>query len=305
MSIVSNSTLAFYRRSQGQMGTLREQAERLQGQLSTGERLSRGSDDPLAASQLRSLQRAEQLGEVNAANAARASQDLRASDNALGSIASDLIRARELAILAGNDTINDSQREAIATEIDELRLRMVTSANATDSSGHALFGGEGSGAAYEVGAGGAINYIGSASSGTIDLGQGQSVVRGLTGPEVFTFPGASGQTDAFAELAALSVALRGGATDPAAAARDALGGLDSALESVTRAQTVTGARAAWLDIVQSTQVDQSFARSEQIADTGGVEFASTIAELQQLLTVLEASQAGFSRLSNLSLFNQI
>ena len=101
------------------------------------------------------------------------------------------------------------------------------------------------------------------------------------------------------------MALRGGAADPAAAARDALGTLDTALDTVTRAQTVTGARADWLDIVQDRQVDQSFARTSEIADTGGVEFASTIAELQQLLTVLEASQASFSRLSNLSLFNQI
>jgi len=305
MSVVSNSTLAFYRRSQGQMGTLREQAESLQGQLSTGERLSRSSDDPLAASQLRALQRAEQLGEVEMANAARASQDLRATGGALDAIASDLIRVRELAVLAASDTLGDSQREAIATEIDELRLSILSSANATDSSGNALFGGEASGTAYEIDGSGTITYAGTASSGAIDLGQGQSVVRGLTGPEVFAFTGAGGPTDVFAELAALSIALRGGAADPAQAARDALGGLDNALDNVTRNQTVAGARAAWLDVVQDRQVDQSFTRSEQIADTGGVEFASTIAELQQLLTVLEASQASFSRLSNLSLFNQI
>ena len=305
MSVVSNSTLAFYRRSQGQMGALREMAESLQGQLSTGERLSRSSDDPLAASQLRALQRAEQLGEVDMANAARASQDLRATGGALDAVASDLIRVRELAVLAASDTLGDSQREAIATEIDELRLSILSSANATDSSGNALFGGEASGTAYAIDGSGTITYAGTASSGAIDLGQGQSVVRGLTGPEVFAFTGAGGSTDVFAELAALSIALRGGAADPAQAARDALGGLDNALDNVTRNQTVAGARAAWLDIVQDRQVDQSFTRSEQIADTGGVEFASTIAELQQLLTVLEASQASFSRLSNLSLFNQI
>ncbi len=305
MSIVSNSTLAFYRRSQGQMGSLREMAESLQGQLATGERLSRSSDDPLAASQLRALQRAEQLGEVDMANAARASQDLQATGGALDSIASDLIRVRELAVYAGSDTLGDSQREAIATEIDALRLSIMSAANATDSSGNALLGGESSGAAYEIDGSGTITYVGTASSGSIDLGQGQSVVRGLTGPEVFNFTGTSGPTDVFAELAALSLALRGGAADPAQAARDALGGLDTALDTVTRGQTVTGARVAWLDGVQDRQIDQSFTRSEQIADTGGVAFASTIAELQQLLTVLEASQASFSRLSNLSLFNQI
>lgn len=305
MSVVSISTLAFYRQSQAQMSSLRGEAENLQGQLASGERLSRSSDDPVAASRVRSLQRAEQLGEIDAANAARASQDLQATGGALESIADDLIRVRELAVYAGSDTLGASQREAIAIEIEELRLRILSSANATDSSGNVLFGGEGSGAAYTLNASGTAIYTGTASSGTIDLGQGQSVVRGLTGPEVFNINGGGGPTDIFTELAALSVALRGGAADPAAAARDALGTLDTALDTVTRAQTVTGARADWLDIVQDRQVDQSFARTSEIADTGGVEFASTIAELQQLLTVLEASQASFSRLSNLSLFNQI
>lgn len=305
MSIISNSTLAFYRRSQGQMGSLREQAEGLQVQLASGERLSRSSDDPVAASRLRSLQRAEQLGEMDADNAARASQDLAATDSALESIAESLIRVRELAVYAASDTLGASQREAIAIEIEDLRLHIFSSANATDSSGNALFGGAGSGAAYAQDAAGTISYIGTASSETIELGQSQSVVRGLTGPEVFSLNSPGGPSDTFAQLAALSAALRGGVTDPAAAARDALGTLDDALGSVTRGQTVVGARADWLDIVQDRQVDQSFARSSEIADTGGVEFDTTIAELQQLLTVLEASQASFSRLSNLSLFNQI
>ncbi len=305
MSVVSNSTLAFYRRSQAQMSSLRGDAESLQGQLASGERLARSSDDPVAASRLRSLRRVEQLGSINADNAARAAQDLQATDGALEGIADSLIRVRELAVYAGSDTLGQSQREAIAIEIEELRLRIFSISNATDSSGNALFGGEGNGAAYTLDASGTIAYAGTASSGTIDLGEGQSVARGLTGPEVLNFTSAGGPTDVFTELAALSVALRGGAADPAAAARDALGTLDDALGTVTRGQTVVGARADWLDIVQNRQVDQSFARSGEIADTGGVEFSSTIAELQQLLTVLEASQASFSRLSNLSLFNQI
>ncbi len=305
MSAVTNSTLAFYSRSRLQMGGIREEAETLQARLSTGERLSRASDDPVAASRLRTLQRAEQLGKVDAANARRASEDLQVTAGSLESVANDLVRVRELAVWAATETIGVSERNAIAAEIDDLRLRILDAANALDSSGNAVFGGEGSGSAYAVDGGGAATYIGTATSSTIDLGQGQSVTRGFTGPEVFAFTDGGTATDVFAHLADFAAAIRGGAADPAAAARDAMGGLDEALETVTRAQTVTGARVAWLDVVQDRQVDQSFARSQTIADTGGVDFASTVAELQQLLTVLEASQASFSRLSNLSLFNQI
>jgi len=305
MTSISNSTQAFYGRSQLQFGTLRAEAENLQSQLSSGERLSRSSDDPVAASRLRMLARQEQLGEINASNASRASEDLQLTGSTLEAIADDLIRARELALYAASDTTGETERNAIAAELDELRLRILGNANSLDSSGNALLGGEGSGRAYAIDAGGTVTYVGAASSGTLDLGGGQSITRGLTGPEVLNYDAGAGPTDIFAQVAALTAALRAAGGDPTAAARDALTGFDEALDTVTRNQTVTGSRIAWLDIVQDRHVDQSLTRSRQIADTGGVEFASAIAELQEVLTVLEASQAGFSRLSNLSLFNQI
>ena len=305
MNPVTNSTLGFQSRSLFQMGSLREQAETLQARIATGERLERSSDDPVGASRLRALQRMQQLGEVDAVNASHASDALTLSANSLDAVAADIIRARELAVWASSDTIGDTARKAIATEIEDLRLRILDSANTLDSSGNALFGGEGSGKAYKLNGSGAVAYIGTPQSGEIDLGQGQNVTRGLTGPQVFEFNDNGTPSDIFAHLAALSAALNGGSSDPAAAARAAMSGLDEALESVTRAQTVVGSRVDWLDIVQDRQVDQSFTRARQIADTGGVDFASTIAELQRLLTVLEASQLGFTRLSNLSLFNQI
>lgn len=304
MIAVTNSTQAFYARTQTQMGTLRGRAEDLQQQISTGERLSRSSDDPVAASRLRSLARFDRLGAIDAGNARRAAEDLDLSANALEFIGADIIRARELALWAANQTVGDSERAVIATELGELRLRIMSSANGFDSSGNALLGGENSGRAYAIDASGTVTYTGSASSGIIDLGQGQSVVRGLTGPEVLSFTSGGVPTDIFVQLAALSVALTGGSADPATAARDALAGLDDALDTVTRAQTITGSRIAWLDVVQERQTDQSLTRAQQMADTGGVAIASAITEMQQILSVLEASQAGFARLAGLTLFDR-
>jgi flagellar hook-associated protein 3 FlgL len=304
MAAINNSTLAFYNRTQSQTGGLRARAEQLQSQLSTGAKFARSSDDPVAASRLRSLQRFDRLGTIDAGNARSAAENLDLASRALESIGSDIIRARELALFAASDTVGDSERATIAVELAEIRLRIMASANGLDNNGNALLGGENSGRAYEIDPGGAVVYIGSVTSGTIDLGQGQSVVRGITGPEVLSFTSGGVPTDIFAELAALTTALTGGAADPAAAARDALGGLDDALDTLTRAQTVTGSRIAWLDIVQDRQTDQSLTRAQQIADTGGVAIASAVTELQQIINVLEASQAGFIRLAGLTLFDR-
>ncbi|TIX51520.1 flagellar biosynthesis protein FlgL [Alteraurantiacibacter aquimixticola] len=305
MNAITNSTLAFYRRATVHMSGLRAEAEDLQGQLASGEKLSRSSDDPVAASRLRSLSRQDRLGEIDAGNAKRASDDLQLTGNALDSIAEDLIRARELALWAASDPLGDEERRTIGQELEELVGRVMSSANALDSSGNALFGGETSGKAYEIDGTGAVVYVGTASSGELDLGSGQTVTRGLTGPEVLNFTTGGTPTDVFAHIGTLAAALQGGAADPAAAARDALTGFDDALDSLTRAQTVAGSRVAWIDVIQERQVDQSFSRAQQMADTGGVDFASTVVELQQILTVLEASQTGFARLSRLSLFDNI
>ncbi|MCB2067658.1 MAG: flagellar biosynthesis protein FlgL [Erythrobacter sp.] len=305
MTAVTNSTLAFYGRSQLFLGGLRADAETLQRQVSTGERIERSSDDPVAASRLRTLGRIETLGQIDAAKAQRVDEDLTLATDALSSVADDLIRVRELALWASTQTTGSSEHDAIATEIEQLRARIFATANTLDSGGRPLFGGTSGTAAYQQDGAGNVSYVGTASTGDIDLGQGQSVTRGLAGPEVFEFTSAGVATDVFVHLAALADALRGGVADPAQAAKDSLVGLDDALASVTRAQTVTGSRSAWLEVVQDRQTEQSLVRNQQMADAGGVDLTSAIAQLQQVLTVLEASQASFARVASQTLFDQI
>ena len=59
--MINLSTGAFYERGSRQIGALRAQAESLQQQIGTGERLERSSDDPVAAARLRMLSRTERI----------------------------------------------------------------------------------------------------------------------------------------------------------------------------------------------------------------------------------------------------
>ena len=58
MSIFATSTSAFFERSAQSLTALRSQAEDLQNQISTNSKVTKSSDNPLAASQLRALARA-------------------------------------------------------------------------------------------------------------------------------------------------------------------------------------------------------------------------------------------------------
>ena len=297
------STSAFYERATQDMTALRARAEGLQAAMSRGERLARSSDDPVAASRLRGLARGDSFAAIDTTNANRAVSDLTLTDTALGSFAEYITRAKELAVQAANATLSPAQRAGIGSELAQLHGNLAALANMRDSAGHALFGGETAGQAFTLDAAGNPVYAGTSSAGELPLGEGLSVTRGLTGPEFLSFNVSGGPTDIFAIVKGLADALLGGATDPAQAARDALGVLDTGLEAVTTAQTIIGTRLAWIDLTTQRREEMTELRAEEQAEIGGTDMAATITRLQEALTVLEASQASFAKLSSLSLFD--
>lgn len=300
--MINLSTGAFYERGTRQIGVLRSRAETLQNQIGTGERLERSSDDPVAAARLRMLERSERLTEIDSRNSDMAQADLELADQTLRSVADIVIRVRELAVRASAATMKDDQRAAIGSEIDGLRSNLLLLANSRNVSGHALFGGQATGAAYVDAAPGAT-YIGTPSADALEIGDGQTVLPGVAGPELFEFDTSTGPTDLFNVFGNLADTLRAG--DPAGGAfvQDSLSLLDSGLEKITTAQTVVGSRLNWIDLMAERRADMGERVANEQANVGGADIAVTIARLQETLTVLEASQSSFVRLSNLSLFS--
>jgi flagellar hook-associated protein 3 FlgL len=305
MTIINNSTSAFFERSTQSMSSLRKYAESIQEQLSSGQKLSRSSDDPVAASKLRSLARAESLSQIDETNANRANADLSLTDTALSSVAEYITHARELAIQAGPATLTDAQRTGIGVELEQIHGNLVALANTRDSAGHSLFGGEAAGNAYQLDGAGNAAYVGTASAGELPLGDGQVVQRGVTGPEFLNFSHNGSPTDLMAVVKGLADALQGNAGDPAATALDARDALTTSLDSVTTSQTIVGARLSWIDLTTERRTDLGELRANEQKQVGAADEAETIVRLQQVLMSLEASQASFAKLSGLSLFDAV
>ncbi len=305
MSIINNSTSAFYQRSLGQMTALRDSIETLQTQIATGQRLDRASQDPAAAARLRAIARSEGLREIEEENAIKLSQDLTSAATELEGISEIISRARELASQAGSDTNGPSAREAIAAELEQLSEELFTRANGLTLTGEPLFAGTAGAPAYTRAADGTVTYNGNGDQGAVPVAPGTEIERGVTGPHVFEFDVGGTPTDTFALLSGLASALRGGAADPGAVARDALTGLDAALDASTRNQTVIGTRLAWVEVVQQNQFERSIATAEERSEIGDTDVGDTIARLQQTLTALEATQTTFTRVSSLTLFNAL
>jgi flagellar hook-associated protein 3 FlgL len=305
MSFVSTSTGSFFNRSLAQMAELRGQIERNRTQIATGQRIERGSDDPAAAAQLRSIARRGALAEVESENAARVGQDLAAASTEVEAVTALLQRARELAVKAANTPTGADGRQAIAFELEQLTEELFSRANGTALTGEPLFAGLSSGAAFTRDALGNVTYAGTLASGAVPVAPGTVIERGLPGSEVFEFDLNGTPTSAFAVLGGLAAALSGGSPDPVAAANAALEGIDAALDTTNRAQTILGTRMAWVEQVQQQQTDRGVALAERRSRVGDTDIAEAIARLQQSLTALEASQAAFARVSSLSLFDAL
>ena len=244
MGLITNATGTFFNRALAQMADLRGQIERTRSQIATGQRIARGSDDPAAAAQLRSIARRETLSQAERDKAARLGQDLASAASEIAAVTVLFQRARELAVAAASTTTGPDGRQAIATELEQLGAELFTRANATSLSGEPLFAGLASGPAFTRDGLGNVIYAGTPTSGAVEVAPGTAIERGLPGSAVFAFTLGGSPTSAFAVIEGLAAALQGGAPDPVAAASAALEGLDAALDTFSRAQTIFGTRQA-------------------------------------------------------------
>lgn len=304
MSTPVPTTASFYRRAIDQMTLLRNEASEFQRQISTSTKFERGSQSPEAVSRMRQLERQERLVAIDKFNADGVEQSLTATSEALTDITELMTRARDLA-LSGTSEASKGSREILAAEIDDLRRSLIDFANLEDSKGQPLFGGKSAPPAYTENPDGTVTYSGSADNAEVQVGRGVSVERSVTGPSVFEFESEGATVDVFTFLSNVSDSLRGNNGPVSDAVKNSLKGFENMLDGFNRAQAVIGARINWVETIQESEVTRAEARAIEKNDVGGVDLAKTISQLQQTLTVLEASQLAFTRLSSLDLFDQI
>ena len=307
--ISATTTAAFFDRSTSDIAALRAQANALQGQISSGQKLDTASQDPVAAARLRELTRAQTLSATDTTASNRANADLTLADTSLQSFADAVTQAQQLATQAANGVLNTSQRASIGVQLSQIHSQLVQLANTRDATGNTLFGGQvaggASGQAYTLDASGNASYTGTTTATQVSLGEGQSVTTSLTGPEFLNFNVAGAPTDLLTTIKTLADALQGGSSNPQAAAQSSLTALNTGLDAIANAQTVVGSRLAFVDLATQHRQTVSDLRTTEQSDLGGTDIASTVVQLQQTLLVLSASQESFTKLASLNLFDKI
>lgn len=286
------------------MASLNSQADRLQTQVATGKKILAPSDSASGWQQLSGLKRATADDGAYTSNVKMAQSLLAATDTALETVETQLQRAKTLAVQANSDTVTPEGRAAILKDVQAIIADLLGVANTKDSRGQPLFGGAAGDAAYARQPDGSIAYVGQGEAATIPVGEGVDIAATETGARAFGgIAGANGTTDMFAILSAFAAALEpGGETG---GIETAMKDLDAALDQVGTTRASVGARAFRMDLEADRLTDADAARETTRSGIEDVNPATAIAELQKTLTILQATQASFSKLTSLSLFDYI
>ncbi len=293
------STNQFYTFNQQNMQSLQTKADQLQTQISTTHRVNAPSDDAVAWRRLQSLATAGANDTAYGGNLTLVSTTLSQADVTLSSITDALQQAKELAVKANSGTLSPSDRNAIADQLDALVKNMVDYSNVKDSRGASIFA-SGDGNGVTANADGTFTFATDAPA-AVPVGATQTIQPGESASRIFV--DASGG-NILSTLTALSAALRGtgNVSTIAGATSDAL---QAANDQAASVQASLGARSARVDLETSRLKDVAADREATRSALEDTDVTATITDLQKTMTILSATQASFTKLAQLSLFDYL
>jgi flagellar hook-associated protein 3 FlgL len=154
-----------------------------QGQLTTGRRVNKASDDPTAAARAERARALEARTTASERAVDASSNAMTLTEAALGD-AGDLIQqARELVVGAGDASYSDDERKSIASQIAAIRDQLLSVANRPDGQGGYVFSGQGSGGAPFVDQPGGVAFKG--VGGSVNVASDEPLPLTLDGGSVW------------------------------------------------------------------------------------------------------------------------
>jgi flagellar hook-associated protein 3 FlgL len=270
---------------------------RTQERAASGKQIERPSDDPFGASQAMAL-RGDLAGtRQQQRNAQDAQGWMDTAEQALSSITEAVQRARDLLTQGGSDSSDQTSRNAIADELEQLVKGIKQDANATYRGSYVFSGAMTSTAPYSVD--GVDLYQGDRAGldpsipGIVrEIGPGVPLTINVVGQEVLG-DGAGADTKLLATLRGAIDHLRSG--DGAALRGGDLTGLDANLDALLEVRARNGARSNRVDsaLDRLGQVEQSTV--SRLSDVEDADMAQTLIDFSSQSAAYQAAlRAGAS-----------
>ncbi|WP_100640292.1 flagellar hook-associated protein FlgL [Marinobacter salexigens] len=155
-------------------------------QISTGQRVNKPSDDPVAAARILKLDQELSRVKTYERNVSLADNRLKQEENALTSAVDIIQSIRELTVQAGNGALSPNDRQSISSEMKERLGQLANIGNTRDASGEYIFSGfQGSVQAFQVNEQGKYEYNGDEGQRVLEIDDGVTVPISDNGKGIF------------------------------------------------------------------------------------------------------------------------
>jgi flagellar hook-associated protein 3 FlgL len=303
------STHLMFDKATKQMTTSQTNLAKSQAQLAQGKQIINPSDAPDQASTVQRLKSilARQDSYQTALNTVQ--NRLQGEDSTLASVSDLLIRAKEIAVQANNDTLSPDNRKALGVELQGLRDQMLSLANTRDSSGNYLFAGSKvTQPPFVSVAGGSPQYVGDQTRMSVMVGENRTMPINRTGTDAFvpvnrTAPDGSTQGVGFFNV--MDDLIKGVNTSDHPKMQGGMGELDDLLGGLSMARANIGSGLKGIDQQTGVIEDTVLNLKTTLSSVEDLDYASAITKMNQQMLSLEAAQSSFAKISQLNLFNYI
>ncbi|WP_322048739.1 flagellar hook-associated protein FlgL [Paraburkholderia sp. J67] len=180
------ATSQIYASSLSTMENQQSQLLAVQQQISTGVAISNPADNPLGAAQAVQLSATSANLTQYTTNQNMALSSLQLEDSTLSSVTTTLQSMSQQIQSAVNGSLNDSDRQALAKQLEGERNQLLTLANTTDGQGNYLFSGfQSTSQVFTNQSGGGVTYNGDLGQRTVQVAGSRQIAISDTGAAVF------------------------------------------------------------------------------------------------------------------------
>lgn len=158
------SSVTMFEQSVSSMNRQQGEFLKVSQQIASGRRVVNPSDDPQAASRAVGVDQAKAVTQQYADARVSARNSLSQTESVLNSISDAITSAKTLMVQAASDTLSDTDRQSVASELRGIYETVIGQANATDGNGRHLFGGYQDSAEPFIRKDGKVEYVGDSNT---------------------------------------------------------------------------------------------------------------------------------------------
>ena len=279
--------------NQTQLATQKAELE-----IASGRSVNQPSDNPTAAALLVDNNDQATFNSGYLQSLSSVQGQLSTGDSTLSSVVTAMQRAISLGVEGANGTLSDSNRAAIAEELQGIQTQLVSLANTSYQGRYVFAGTNTSTAPYVVDntVPSGVRYVGNSGVNQVPIGNGYKLTVNQPGSQLFSAPG----NDVFLSINNLIQALQTNTS------------IDTAVSSVSAAYSyLSGQRVFYGNAMNQAQSQTTYLKtaklqiSQQENTLAGADLATAATNLTQFEISTQATLAAISKYSQMNLFDYL